>query len=406
MSLIVQKFGGSSVADTHHIFNVAKKITEIYGHGNDVVIVVSAQGDTTDKLEQKAAEISSSASQREKDMLLTAGEQISASLLAMAISEMGFPAISLLGWQAGILTDSAHGSAHIVNINASRIKSELKKKKIVIVTGFQGINKNQDITTLGRGGSDTTAVALAAALNADKCLMYTDVDGVYTADPRIVLSAKRMNMVSYPAMLELSRCGAKVLSDRSVEAAQKNNVKIEVLSSMLDSPCGTIITDIAEPKSVISGIALQKNISKIIVTNIPDKSELYGNIIPELKKHKINADYSMTPIGPQEPSTTILVLPSADLQKAVEIIKSAIKKFDSSQIFYQHEKALISIVNLSESFNINIASVVFETLSESGIKAEMVKCDSARVSVLIKAHNAHTALNSIHTKLFEEDNIM
>ena len=236
MGLIVMKFGGSSVADASRVMNVAGIVTEAYAQGNDVVVVVSAQGDTTDDLIEKAKEINPGANKREMDMLLTAGEQISISLLSMAIEKLGYKAVSLLGWQAGFNTNSVYGSARIKKVDTARIKLELQKKNIVVVAGFQGLNKYDDLTTLGRGGSDTSAVAIAAAMHADRCKIYTDVDGVYTADPRKVKNAVKLDEITYDEMLELATLGAQVLNNRSVEMAKKYNVVIEVLSSLEGNP--------------------------------------------------------------------------------------------------------------------------------------------------------------------------
>lgn len=244
MSLIVQKFGGSSVANAERVMNVARIVTDTYKQGNDVVVVVSAQGDTTDDLIEKAAEINPKASKREMDMLLSAGEQISISLLAMAIESLGFPVCSLLGWQAGFTTNSVYGSARIKKVRTERIEMEIAKKNIVVVAGFQGINRYDDITTLGRGGSDTSAVAIAAAMHADRCQIFTDVEGVYTADPRKVKGAKKLSEITYDEMLELATLGAQVLNNRSVEMAKKYNVKVEVLSSLVRAP-GTIVKEVA-----------------------------------------------------------------------------------------------------------------------------------------------------------------
>ena len=263
MSLIVQKFGGSSVANADRVRNVAKIITDTYKAGNDVVVVVSAQGDTTDDLIAKAKEITNNPSAREMDMLLASGEQISISLLAMAIKEMGFPSISLLGWQAGFNTSSAYGKARIHNIKADRLRTELGKRNIVIVAGFQGINKYDDLTTLGRGGSDTSAVAIAAALRADKCQIFTDVEGVFTADPRKVEGAKKLEEITYDEMLELATLGAQVLNNRSVEMAKKYNVELEVLSSLTNKP-GTIVKEVAKmEKMLVRGVTKDTDVARI-----------------------------------------------------------------------------------------------------------------------------------------------
>ena len=271
MALIVQKFGGSSVADADKIRNVARIITDTYQKGNRVVAVLSAQGDTTDDLIEKAAEINPAASKRELDMLLSTGEQISCALCAMAIEGMGFPVVSLTGWQAGFRTNSGYGNARIKRVQGERIRAELDKRRIVIVTGFQGLNKYDDITTLGRGGSDTSAVAIAAALNADLCQIYTDVDGVYTADPRMVPSAHKLDEITYDEMLELATLGAQVLHNRSVEMAKRYGVKLEVLSSFSGKP-GTKVKEVVKTmeKSHISGVAKDKNVARLALVGLED----------------------------------------------------------------------------------------------------------------------------------------
>ena len=322
MSLIVQKFGGSSVSDAHHMFNVAKKITDMYSKNNDVVVVVSAQGDTTDNLLKSAFEINPTPPLREMDAFLSSGEQMSASLLAMAILKMGFPAISLSGWQAGFETTCCHGNAEINHISTDRIKKELKKKNIVIIAGFQGIDENNDITTLGRGGSDTSAVAVAAALNADMCKIYTDVDGVYTADPRIVPSAKKLKTVSYEEMFALSTYGAQVLNDRSISTAKKYNVEVEVLSSMSNNDAGTTVKNLdSKFKRDIIGIASLNNIVKIIVNDVEDFENGKKDIISELKNFDINIDELLTPIGTSEKGNWVFTVFEHQLDKTLEILK-------------------------------------------------------------------------------------
>lgn len=407
MSLIVQKFGGSSVADAHHLFNVAKKITDLYSQGNDVIAVVSAQGDTTDHLLDMTAEINPNPSKREMDVLLSVGEQMSVSLLAMAIENIGFPAISLTGWQAGFKTDSVHGNAQIKGILTDRIKSELDKKNIVIVAGFQGIDENNDITTLGRGGSDTSAVALAAAINADVCKIYTDVDGVYTADPRIVPSAKKLGNISYDEMFELSYHGAQVLNDRSINTAEKHGVEIEVLSSMLSGGAGTFVKNITEKRgSIISGIAAENNIAKISVVNIKNKSIFADKVFPALSASGVKTDIALSPVGQTSPENVVFIVPIDKLREAIDITEQYLADEKYAQIFYDKNKSKISVINLSKNININIASIIFETLLEANIDIEMVACDNSRVSVIISSNNMHTALNSVHSKLFEEDNLL
>ena len=291
MALIVQKFGGSSVADTARIRNVARIITETYRKGNNVVVVLSAQGDTTDDLIAKAEEINPGASRREMDMLLATGEQISISLCAMAIEALGYPVISLTGWQAGMLTNSAYGSARIKRIRTDRIQTELDARKIVLVAGFQGINKYDDITTLGRGGSDTSAVALAASLHADLCQIYTDVDGVYTADPRSVTGARKLEEITYDEMLELASLGAQVLHNRSVEMAKRYNVNLEVLSSFTGNP-GTKVKEVVKnmEKSHVSGVAKDKNVARLALVGLADEPGIAFKILslgkePDQRRH-------------------------------------------------------------------------------------------------------------------------
>ncbi|HIU31574.1 MAG TPA: aspartate kinase, partial [Candidatus Caccousia avistercoris] len=297
MSLIVQKFGGSSVANAKRVFNVAGIVTDTYKQGNDVVVVVSAQGDTTDDLIEKANEINPDASKREMDMLLTSGEQISASLLAMAIEKLGFPVVSLLGWQAGFLTSSAYGSARIKRVVPDRLKKELDKKNIVIVTGFQGVNRYNDMTTLGRGGSDTSAVAIAASLNADLCQIYTDVEGVYTADPRKVPDARKLDVISYDEMLELATLGAQVLNNRSVEMAKKYNIELEVLSSFIRTK-GTIVKEAKEmEKMLISGVAKDEDVARISIMGVPDRPGLAFKIFSKLGAKNINVDIILQSVG-------------------------------------------------------------------------------------------------------------
>jgi aspartate kinase len=332
---------------------------------------------------------------------------VSVSLLAMAIENMGFPAISLTGWQAGFKTDSAHGSAQITEILTGRIKSEISKKNIVIVAGFQGIDENKDITTLGRGGSDTSAVALAAAINADVCKIYTDVDGVYTADPRIVPSAKKLSGISYDEMFELSYHGAQVLNDRSIITAKHHSVEIEVLSSMVSGTAGTFVKNITEKRgNAISGIAVENNIVKISVTNVGNKNIFADKIFPALIKTGVKIDTALAPIGQPAPDNVVFTVPKDKLSETIDIIEKHLLDEEYTQIFYDKNKSKISVINLSENININIASIIFETLSEANIDIEMVACNSTRVSVLVSSNNMHAALNSIHSKLFEEDNLL
>ena len=290
MGLVVQKFGGSSVANAERLMNVAKIITRTYDEGNDVIAVVSAQGDTTDEFLEKAHEVNKTPSARELDVLLSAGEQISMSLLAMTIESLGYPVKSLTGWQAGFQTTATHVNSRVKSINTERLQNELSKKNIVIVAGFQGINKYDDITTLGRGGSDTSAVAIAAAMRADKCQIYTDVDGVYTADPRLVKDAKKLDEITYDEMLELATLGAKVLHNRIVEMAKEYAVNMEVLSSLEDKP-GTQIKEVTKmEKMLIKGVAKDDDVARISLVEVPDQPGIAFKIFSLLASNKINVD--------------------------------------------------------------------------------------------------------------------
>lgn len=405
MPLVIQKFGGSSVADTHHIFNVAKKIIDVYKSGNDVVAVVSAQGDTTDKLQELMEEVTNSASKREKDVLLSSGEQVSSSLLAMAVQKLGFPAVSLTGWQAGFLTESNHTDAKIIKIDTKRIENELKNKNIVIVAGFQGIDENGDITTIGRGGSDTSAVALAAALNADICKIYTDVDGVYTADPRSVPSAKKWSALSYDTIFEMAHFGAQVLNERSIETAKKFGVTVEVLSSLSDNSPGTVITKQTQTLSnTLSGISIKNHLAKVTIS-ARENIEKYSDLIAsEMDKIGVKIDTSMKTIGKRSNDIFNFIIEENDINEFLKISK----KIDGQniQISYEKNKSEISVINISESLNLNTASIIFETLSEMNIDVEMVACDEKRVSVIVASEHVNSAANAIHSKLFEEDTIV
>ena len=297
MGLIVQKYGGTSVKDAERVMNVARRITDAYKAGNNVVVAVSAQGDTTDDLIEKAKEINPNASKREMDMLLSTGEQISISLLAMAIEKIGCPVISLTGWQAGVKTDAKYGAARISTIDTERLQAELDKKNIVIVAGFQGINKYDDITTLGRGGSDTSAVALAAALHADVCEIYTDVDGVYTADPRFVKNAYKLDDISYDEMLELASLGANVLHNRSVEMAKKYGVKLSVRSSLNNNE-GTYVKEVEQvEKMLVRGVTRDNDVARIALCGVEDTPGKAFSVFRMLAKHGISVDLIIQSIG-------------------------------------------------------------------------------------------------------------
>ena len=397
MSLIVKKFGGSSVANADRVFNVANRIIEDYKKGNDVIVVVSAQGDTTDDLIDKAKEINpSGASKREMDMLLSAGEQISIALLAMAIEKLGFPVISLLGWQAGFNTDSHHGIARIKNINTERIRNEIAKRNIVIVAGFQGLNKYDDITTLGRGGSDTSAVAIAASMKADLCQIYTDVDGVYSADPRKVSTAVKMDEISYDEMLELATLGAQVLNNRSVEMAKKYNVELEVLSSLEVKP-GTIVKEnVKMEKTLIKGVAKDNNVASISIVGLEDTPGIAFKIFNKLAQYKANVDIILQSIGRDGTKDITFTVSQDQSQIAVDAIESLKGSLNYKDVTVDTDISKISIVGAGMESHPGIASKMFEALYDAGINIQMISTSEIKISVLIDAKYADKAVNVVH----------
>ena len=403
MGLIVQKFGGTSVADAQRVMNVAKIVTDTYKNGNNVVVVVSAQGDTTDDLIEKANEINPDATNREKDMLLAAGEQISISLLAMAIQKLGYPVVSLLGWQAGFQTTSMHTNARIRKIASERLKAELDRRNIVVVAGFQGISQYGDVTTLGRGGSDTSAVAIACALHADLCQIYTDVEGVYTADPRKVKNAKKLNEISYDEMLELATLGAQVLHNRSVEMAKKYNLELEVLSSLTCAP-GTIVKETAKmEKMLISGVAKDTNVARISVTNIPDRPGLAFKMFSKLSAKDINVDIILQSIGRDNTKDITFTVAKEKGKQAVEILKDYSAAIGAGEVLYDENVAKISIVGAGMETHAGVASKMFEALYDNQINIQMISTSEIKVSVLINIDDADRAVSSIHAKFFDAE---
>ena len=400
MGLIVQKFGGSSVANAERVFNVADIITKTYDEGNNVVVVVSAQGDTTDDLIDKAKEINPNASKREMDMLLTSGEQISASLLAMAIEKLGYPVVSLLGWQAGFYTNSSYGSARIKDLNPERIRKEIDKKNIVIVTGFQGINKYSDMTTLGRGGSDTSAVAIAAKMHADKCQIFTDVDGVYTADPRKIPDAKKLDIISYDEMLELASLGAQVLNNRSVEMAKKYDVVLEVLSSLTRKP-GTIVREVnSMEEMIVSGVAKDTNVTRFSIIGVPDKPGLAFKIFSKLGANDINVDIILQSIGRNGTKDISFTVAKDNTQKVQDILGNYIETLGASSIIYDEKVAKVSVVGAGMESHPNVAASVFEALYGANINIRMISTSEIKISVLIDIEDADTAVKVLHQKFF------
>lgn len=404
MSLIVQKFGGSSVANAERVFNVARIVTDTYKKGNSVVVVVSAQGDTTDDLIDKANEINPDASKREKDMLLAAGEQISIALLAMAIEKLGYPVVSLLGWQAGFYTTSAYTSARIKKVKIDRINKELDKKNIVIVAGFQGVNKYEDVTTLGRGGSDTSAVAIAAAMHADLCQIFTDVEGVYTADPRKVKNATKLDVISYDEMLELATLGAQVLNNRSVEMAKKYNIELEVLSSLTNAP-GTIVKEAAKmEKMLISGVAKDTNVARISVVGVPDNPGLAFKLFSKLSQKNINVDIILQSIGRDGTKDISFTVAKDNAKEAKEAMEDYVANVGGKSVLVDEKVAKISIVGAGMESHAGVATKMFEALYDAQINIRMISTSEIKVSVLIDEKNADAAVNAIHSKFFDDDN--
>jgi len=396
MALIVKKFGGTSVANAERLHNVAKIITDDYDKGNNVVVVVSAQGDTTDDLIEKAGEITPNASPRDMDFLLTSGEQISAALLSMVINKMGYHATPLTGWQAGFLTDSNHSRARIRRLNTERLEHELDKRNIIIVTGFQGINRYDDITTLGRGGSDTSAVAIAAELRADKCQIYTDVDGVYTADPRIVPSAYKLESISYDEMLELASLGAQVLHNRSVEMAKKYNVRLEVLSSLENKP-GTIVKEAATmEKLLIKGIAKDDNIARISLVGVPDIPGLAFKIFSMLATSKINVDIILQSVGRDGTKDITFTVALSDAKAAVDALDEAKERIGFHTFAWDDNVSKVSIVGAGMESNPGVAAKMFGALSDANINIHMISTSEIKISVLIDKKDSKNAVNAIH----------
>ena len=403
MALIVQKFGGSSVADANKIRNVARIITDTYKQGNKVVAVLSAQGDTTDDLIEKAVEINPNASKREMDMLLSTGEQISCSLCAMAIEAMGCPVVSLTGWQAGFRTDSGYGNARIKRVKPDRLLEELDKNQIVIVTGFQGINKHDNITTLGRGGSDTSAVAIAAVLHADLCQIYTDVDGVYTADPRMVPNAVKLDEITYDEMLELATLGAQVLHNRSVEMAKRYNVNLEVLSSFSGNS-GTKVKEVVNSmeRSYVRGIAKDKNIARLALVGLEDTPGIAFKIFSLLAQNKVNVDLILQSIGRSETKDISFTVAKGDMALAQKLLEDNRESLGFDRIDVSADIAKVSMVGAGMYNNPGVAAAMFEALFNAGINIHMISTSEIKVSVLVDIDQADNAVKVVHERFYDE----
>ena len=398
MALIVQKFGGSSVADANRVRNVANRVVETANAGNKVVVVVSAQGDTTDDLIEKAMEINPNASKREMDMLLSSGEQISIALLAMAIQKIGHPVVSLTGWQAGFRSNAAHSNARISRIDTERIETELDRGNIAVVAGFQGINKYDDITTLGRGGSDTSAVAIAAALHADKCEIYTDVDGVYTADPRIVKDAKKLSEITYDEMLELASLGANVLHNRSVEMAKKYNVPLEVKSSF-EKVDGTVVKEVTSmEKMLIRGVTRDNDVARIAVIGVENTPGIAFRIFSALAKENINVDMILQSVGRNGKKDIAFTVTKAHKDETLKVIDGLKDILNYEEVNCRDELSKVSIVGAGMVTNPGVAAKMFEALFAADINIHMIATSEIKVSVLIKVNNAERAVKVIHDK--------
>lgn len=400
MALIVKKFGGSSVANNERLFNVARIIEKDYKAGNDVIVVVSAQGDTTDELIEKAFSVNPKGpSKREMDMLVSAGEQMSISLLAMAIETLGLPVVSLLGWQAGFVTDSHYSVARIKRIDAERLRSELSKHNIIIVAGFQGINKYDDITTFGRGGSDTSAVAIAAELKADICQIYTDVDGVYTADPRIVKNAQKLDEITHEEMLELATLGAQVLNNRSVELAKKKGVELEVLSSLTPDIKGTIVKEVIKmEKTIIRGAAKDSNISRISVVGLADHPGTAFKLFNRLAQSKINVDIILQSVGRDGTKDITFTVTKDQCAAAIECIEDLKSTLNYKNVVHDESVCKVSIVGTGMESHPGVAAKMFEALYDANINIQTISTSEIKISVLVDIEDAERALNAVHDK--------
>lgn len=397
--LIVQKYGGSSVANPDRIKNVAKRVVRYTRQGYSLVVVVSALGDTTDELIELASKITSEPSEREMDMLISTGEQISCALLAMAIQRLEIPAISFTGAQVGIITDTSHTKARILNISAERIREELKHGKVVVVAGFQGISMDREITTLGRGGSDLTAVALAKALEAKICEIYTDVDGVYTADPRIVSDAKKLVRISYDEMLELASLGAKVMQPRSVEYGKRYDVPIHVRSSFSNKE-GTIISKEvkAMEKIDVSGVALQKDEAKITICDVPDKPGVAAEIFEKLAANNIVIDMIVQNIGRTGATDVSFTVLKEDLAKTMKIAKIVAKDVGAGEVIKDENIAKVSIVGIGMRSHSGIAARMFKALASKKINIGMISTSEIKISCVIERRHAEEALRVLHSE--------
>jgi len=397
--LIVKKFGGTSVGNKERIFNVARRIAEEYKKGNEVIVVLSAMGKQTDLLIEQAREINPSPSKRELDMLLVTGEQISVSLMAMALDALSVPAVSLNAYQVAMHTTSTYGNARLKRIDTERIRNELENKRVVLVTGFQGVNKFDDYTTLGRGGSDTTAVALAAALHADACEIYTDVDGVFTADPRIVSGARKLEEITYDEMLELASLGAGVLHNRSVEMAKKYGVWLVVRSSLNDSDGTVVKEEVKMEKMLVSGVACDKNTARIALVGLEDQPGVAFKLFNHLANHNINIDIILQSVGRDGTKDISFTVKEDDLDEAVAVLERHQEgSLKCQKIDVEKDVAKVSIVGAGMMSNSGVAAKMFEALYDVGINIKMISTSEIRVTVLIDEASTEKAMNAVHDK--------
>ena len=399
--LIVQKFGGSSVANAERVRHVAGIIADTYAEGHDVVVVLSAQGDTTDELIEKAKEINPKPSKREMDVLLSTGEQQSVALMSMALEAIGLPVVSLTGWQIGMETNATYGAARIIRVSTERLRRELDKRRIVIVAGFQGVDRSEDITTLGRGGSDTTAVAIAAVLHADKCQIYTDVEGVYTADPRKVPNARKLDEITYDEMLELASLGAQVLMNRSVELAKRYGVVIEVLSSYVRKS-GTKVKEVAKKmeEMKISGIAKDNDVARLVVVGVPDEPGMAFRVFNAMARAKINVDIILQSYGKAGTNDISFTVPITDAEAAASALNDIQEAIGFDHVNVDTNVCKVSIVGAGMMSASGIAALMFEALYDAKINIQMISTSEIKVSVLIDKAYADQAVQAIHNRFF------
>jgi aspartate kinase len=397
MALVVQKYGGSSMGTIDRIRNVAKRVAKTYDAGNDMVVVVSAMQGETNKLVALANEISEFPDNREYDVLVASGEQVSIALLAMCLKSMGYKAKSYHGWQIPIVTDSAFSKARIEKIDDAKIRADIKDGTILVVAGFQGVDSEGNVTTLGRGGSDTSAVAMAAALKADVCEIFTDVDGVYTTDPNICEDAKKIEKVSYDEMLELASLGAKVLQIRSVEFAKKYDVDVHVRSSFNDNP-GTMVTkeDKDMEAVLVSGIAYDKNEAKIAVMQVPDKPGIAAKILSPLSEANISVDMIVQNVSAADLTDFTFTVTKADFKKALAITKEAAKTIDAKEVVTDENISKVSVVGVGMRSHAGVATKMFQSLAKEGINIQMISTSEIKVSVVIDAKYTELAVRVLH----------